>query len=337
MKAGWQDSSADEYLRVLPAFGVTHLCAPKWPYWEKGEDWSVEGLTRMRERVESHGMHLDMVALPLTSADVPDQPFPHIMLGKSPGRDREIEQICEMVRNVSRVGIPAAKYNLAILGRDDQDHTDSTRGRGGALYNTFVFKKSSRDLPLTEAGPVTEETIWERITYFLQRVVPAAEEYKVKIACHPHDPPMPREKGSRGIHTVLGSVDGLKRFVDIVPSKYHGLNFCQGTVSEMLDNPGKGIFDVIRYFGTRGKIFNVHFRNISGHFLNYRETFPDDGDVNMIQAMRVYKEIGYEGMIMPDHLPVIEGDQDQKQAFAYAYGYIQALIQMNLSPSRVSV
>jgi len=130
------------------------------------------------------------------------------------------------------------------------------------------------------------------------------------------------------VHRVLGSVDGLKRFIEITPSPYHGLNFCQGTVSEMLDKPGEQIFDVIRYFGTRGKIFNVHFRNIRGGFLNFQETFPDDGDVNMIQAMRVYREIGYDGMLMPDHVPRIDGDAGGKQAFAYAYGYIQALIQM---------
>ena len=65
---------------------------------------------------------------------------------------------------------------------------------------------------------------------------------------------------------------------------------------------------MIRYFGTRGKIFNVHFRNIRGGFLNFQETFPDDGDVNMIRAMRVYKEIGYDGMLMPDHVPRIDGD-----------------------------
>lgn len=85
---------------------------------------------------------------------------------------------------------------------------------------------------------------------------------------------------------------------------------------------------MIRYFGGRRKIFNVHFRNIKGHFLNFQETFPDDGDVNMIQAMRVYKEVGYDGMIMPDHVPKIEGDASGHQAFAFAFGYIQALIQM---------
>ena len=120
----------------------------------------------------------------------------------------------------------------------------------------------------------------------------------------------------------------LERFIEIAPSPYHGLNFCQGTVAEMLANPGQEIYDVIRYFGSRGKIFNVHFRNIKGGFLNFQETFPDDGDVDMLRALRVYKEVGYEGMIMPDHVPQIAGDSGGAQAFAFAFGYIQALIQM---------
>jgi mannonate dehydratase len=127
---------------------------------------------------------------------------------------------------------------------------------------------------------------------------------------------------------VLGSVEGLKCFIDTVPSPYHGLNFCQGSVAEMLKDPAREIDDVIRYFGTRKKIFNVHFRNIRGGYLHFRETFPDDGDVDMLRALRVYKEVGYEGMIMPDHVPHIEGDTGSAQAFAFAFGYIQALIQV---------
>jgi mannonate dehydratase len=179
---------------------------------------------------------------------------------------------------------------------------------------------------LTEAGPVNADDYWERIYYFVKRVIPVAEEYKVKMACHPHDPGMPREKGYRGVSTVLGSVEGLKRFVEITPSRYHGLNFCQGTVSEMLKKPGEEIFDVIRYFGSRGKIFNVHFRNIRGGFLSFQETFIDDGDVDMLKAIRVYKEIGYDGMLMPDHVPKIAGDAKGFQAFAYTFGYIKALL-----------
>jgi mannonate dehydratase len=111
-------------------------------------------------------------------------------------------------------------------------------------------------------------------------------------------------------------------------SPYHGLNFCQGTVSEMLKDPNKEIHDLIRYFGTRKKIFNVHFRNIRGGVGDFQETFPDAGSVNMIEAIKTYQEVGYPYMLMPDHVPQIPGDTGGAQAFAFAFGYIQALIQM---------
>ncbi len=324
MKAGTQHDSSDEALRVMAAFGVEHICSTL-PSAKLDEQWSVEDLTKLRERVEGHGIKLDMVPLPMTSNYITKFEYPDILLGRSPGRDRAIDDICQMIRNAAKAGIPALKYNLNILG---VVRTESTRGRGGSRYSTFVYDKAPQDPPLTEAGPVSDDAYWERITYFLDRVIPVAEEHKVRMACHPHDPGMPRVKGYRGVHTVLGSVDGLKRFIEIKPSAYHGLNFCQGTVSEMPHDPGREIFDVIRYFGGRRKIFNVHFRNIRGRFLNFQETFPDDGDVNMIQAMRVYKEVGYDGMMMPDHVPKIEGDAGGRQAFAFAFGYIRALIQM---------
>lgn len=322
MKVGTQHSDADDVLKVMAAFGVRHICS-RLPSRSLDEKWSVEGLLRLRERVESHGIRLEMVPLPLSSLPIEKVEMPNIMLGRSPERDREIDQICQMIRNVSRAGIPAVKYNLSILG---VVRTEPTPGRGGARYSTFVYEKAKQEPPLTAAGRVTEEIAWERITYFLERVVPVAEEYKVRLACHPHDPGMPKGKGFRGVERVLGSVEGLKKFVSIRESPYHGLNFCQGTVAEMLENPAHEIFDVIRYFGERKKIFNVHFRNIKGKFLNFQETFPDDGDIDMLQALRVYRDVGYDGMIMPDHVPRIEGDTDSRQAFAYAFGYIQALL-----------
>ena len=323
MKLGTQHDSSDDVLPVLAAFGVNHICS-SLPSARMDENWSVEELKKLRERVESHGVKLDCVPLPLSSAYITKSENPNIMLGKSPERDREIDNICQMIRNASQAGIPMLKYNMSILG---VVRTEPSRGRGGAMLSTFVYDKANQD-KLTEAGPVSEEQAWERITYFLKRVIPVAEEHKVKMACHPHDPGMPKDRGFRGVHRVLGSVDGLKKFVDIAPSKYHGLNFCQGTVSEMLKNPGAEIFDVIRYFGSRGKIFNVHFRNIKGGFLNFQETFPDNGDVNFVKAIRVYKEVGYDGMLMPDHVPKIQGDKGGAQAFAFAFGYIRALIQM---------
>jgi mannonate dehydratase len=325
MKAGHQNHSSDADLRVLAALGVNHICSAL-PSRTFDDNWSVEGLTRLRQRVEGFGIKLDMVPLPLSSSPIDRAENPHIMLGKDPERGREIDQICQMIRNAADAGIPAVKYNLTLLG---VVRTGTSAGRGGARCSTFDYERAreKEGAPPRESGPVSEEQMWERITYFLERVVPVAEKAKVRLCCHPHDPAMPRDTGYRGIQRVLGSVDGLKKFVDIMPSKYHGLNFCQGTVAEMLKEPGKEIFDVIRYFGSRGKIFNVHFRNIKGGFLNFRETFPDEGDVDMLKALRVYHEVGYDGMIMPDHAPQIEGDAGQAQAFAFAFGYIQALIQ----------
>jgi mannonate dehydratase len=322
MKVGTQHDSSDETLAVLAALGVTHICS-RLPSTRLDEQWSVDGLTRLRDRVESFGIRLDMVPLPLSSLDTAHAEMPNIMLGKSPERDREIDDICRMIRNASRAGIPALKYNMSVLG---VVRTEPTTGRGGARYSTFKYEKARQEPPLTQAGPVPPDAYWERITYFLDRVVPVAEESKVRLACHPHDPGMPHDRGYRGVHTVLGSVEGLKRFIEIHPSPYHGLNFCQGTVAEMLDDPGREIFDVIRYFGLRKKIFNVHFRNIQGRFLDFRETFIDDGDVDMLEAVRVYREVGYDGMLMPDHVPKIAGDAEGAQAFAYTFGYIKALI-----------
>jgi mannonate dehydratase len=323
MKVGTQHSDSDDALKVLAALGVNHICS-SLPSPRLDDKWSMDGLKRLREHVEASGIRLEMVPLPLSSLPIEKVEMPNILLGRSPDRDREIDAICEMIRNCAAAGVPAVKYNMSILG---VVRTEPTRGRGGASYSTFVYDKARQD-SLTAAGKVDADLFWERIDYFLTRVVPVAAEYKVRLACHPHDPGMPKGKGFRGVDRVLGSVEGLKRFVALHENPYHGLNFCQGTVSEMLEDPNREIGDVIRYFGSRKKIFNVHFRNIRGRFLNFQETFPDDGDVNLWNVLRVYQEVGYDGMLMPDHVPHIESDAGGRQAFAYAFGYIQALLQV---------
>ena len=322
MKVGTQHGDSDEILRFMAAFGVNHICS-RLPSDRMDDKWSVDALSRLRERVESFGLTLDLVPLPLSSNELEKFEMPNIMLGKSPDRDPEIDDNSQKNRHTSRAGIPRLPYNRTFIG---VPRSAPTPGRGGASYSTFVYDQAKQDPPLTKAGPVSADAYWERVTYFLERVMPVATEHKVKMAFHPQDPAMPADRGFRGVHTVLGTVDGLKRFVTIAESPYHGLNFCQGTVSEMLHKPGVEIFDVIRYFGSRGKIFNVHFRNIRGGFLNFQETFIDDGDVDMLRAMRVYKEIGFDGMMMPDHVPSIAADARGAQAFAFTFGYIKALI-----------
>lgn len=323
LKLGTQHGDSDDILKVMAALGVNHICAVP-PTGTGGEDWSVEGLARKREHIESFGVKADALRL-LYPSYIAKSQIQNVMLGKSPERDREIDAVCDKIRNAAKAGFSLLTYNLTMLG---VVRTEPTVGRGGATYSTFRYEKTKDRDTLTEAGTVSAEQSWERIGYFLKRVLPVAEEYKVRIACHPEDPAMPEPQGYRGVHRVLSTVDGLKRFMELSPSAYHGLNFCQGTVSESLKQPEEEIFDAIRYFGSRGKIFNVHFRNIRGGFLNFQETFPDNGDVNFIRAIRTYKEVGYDGMLMPDHVPKIEGDASGRQAFAYCFGYIQALIQM---------
>jgi mannonate dehydratase len=321
MKIGTQQGDADEMLRVFAAFGVNNICG-SLPSATLDEAWSVDALSKRRERVEAHGISLDMLPLPMSSHEIRTAELPAIYLGASAERDRDIDAICQMIRNCARAGIHQVKYNFTLLG---VVRTGAASGRGGARYSEFVYAGAKQDPPLTIAGPIDADTYWERITYFLGRVVPVAEEYKVKIGCHPQDPGLPRGSGWRGVDAVLASPDGLKRFVSIKESPYHGLNFCQGTVSEQLEKPGEQIYDVIRYFGSRGKIFSVHFRNIEGGLLNFRETFIDNGSVDMLRAMRVYKEVGYDGMMMPDHVPAVPG-LDSMTGFVFAFGYIKALI-----------
>jgi mannonate dehydratase len=324
MKLGCQSGpTADTHLKYLARYGVRHICG--YPEIAGGRLYAtVEELERMCDLAGKNGISVDCVAPPwLDSTHIDIEEHPAIMLADSPQRDRDIEALQTYVRNCGTVGIPVMKYNLNLLG---VLRTVRTPGRGDSTYSTWRLKEASPSSPLTRAGRVDEDRFWERITYFLERLIPVAEESKVHMACHPHDPGVPPD-GYQGVQRVLGTVDGLKKFIGIKANPYHGLNFCQGTVSEMLNDPGKEIYDVIRYFGSRGKIFNVHFRNIRGHRDDFVEVFPDEGDVSFVKAIQVYKEVGYSGMLMPDHVPQATADPDDLQSFAFCYGYIRALIQ----------
>ncbi len=324
MKLGCQSAPTNEtHLKYLARYGVRNICG----YPEIAGDRlyaTVDELSRMRDLADTCGISIDCVAPPfLESSHIDHTPHPAIMLADSPERDRDIEAIQNLIRNCAAAGIPAIKYNMSLLG---VLRTGRTPGRGDATYSTWRLADAHPDPPLTRAGRVDADRFWERITYFLDRVIPVANEYKIRMACHPHDPGVPPE-GYQGVVRVLGTVDGLKRFVSIQESPYHGLNFCQGTVSEMLDDPRREIFDVIRYFGTRRKIFNVHFRNIRGRRDDFQEVYPDEGDINFVGALRVYIEVGYPYLVMPDHVPQAANDPAGLQSFAFCYGYIRGLLQ----------
>ena len=224
IKLGTQHDSSDATLRVLAALGVNHICSgfPPQNSTRTGPLKGSHAYASASNHSASRSRRSRCLSARATSLNLK---IPNIMLGKSPARDREIDEICQMIRNCREGRNSDGEIQPYRSGRGADSPTP---GRGGATYSTFVYEEAKQEPPLTEAGPVSAESMWERITYFLKRVVPVAEENKVKLACHPHDPGMPADRGYRGVHRVLGSVDGLKRFIEIGPSPYHGLNFCQG-------------------------------------------------------------------------------------------------------------
>jgi mannonate dehydratase len=323
-------------LQHFKRHGVDHICG----YPDDAANpstWTVESLSALRDRCAGEGVSLDMVEFPMLSSASIDTLTPQhdmnpqlvaglgkaIMLGKDPERQREIEFVQTIIGNCAKAGIPAVKYNMNLIG---VLRTADTPGRGGARNSTWRLADAKEEPALTAAGVVSGDTAWERITYFLERVVPVATEHRIRLACHPHDPGVP-PRGFRGVVRVLGTVDGMKRFVDIASSPYHGLNLCLGSTAEMLQDPARQIHEVIRYFGERQKIFIIHFRNIRGRRDDFQETFPDEGDMDMVAVMRTLKQVGYQHMVMPDHLPRHDDDPRGDQAFAYAYGHIKALLQ----------
>ncbi len=285
--------------------------------------WHADALCRVREQVEAAGLRLGAMHLPLTSAGIERQLWPGIMRG-TPERDRELEQVARCIRAAATAGVPTLLYNLAIL--PVVRTRARTPGRGGLGYSHFDYATLAADPPHPDA-PLSPEQAWERIDYFVQRIIPVAEEYRVRLGCHQHDPGMPPGRGYRGIERVLGSIEGVQRFIGLHPSPYHGLNFCQGTIAEMCAEPEQ-VYEAIRYFGGCQRIFWVHFRNIRGGFLNFDEVLPDEGSVDMVQALLTYLEVGYDGVLDPDHVPASSLDTPYgHRARAFCYGYIRGLLQ----------
>ncbi|MFO7698499.1 MAG: mannonate dehydratase [Anaerolineae bacterium] len=324
MYLGAQLPYTHEHLAFARQMGVTHVDVTPLEQLglEKGY-WEADALLRVREVVEAHGLILAAMHLPLTSAGIDRQIWPQIMLG-GPERDRQIDQVNLCIENAARAGVTTLLYNLAIL--PVVRNPKRAPGRGGVTYSHFRYDEVKNDPPLSYA-PVSAEDAWERIGTFIERVIPVAEANGVRMGCHQHDPGMPEGVGYRGIERVLGSIEGVKRFVSLSDSPYHGLNFCQGTISEMCTHPSQ-VYDAIHYFCERDRIFWVHFRNIRGGFLAFDEVFPDEGDVDMVRAIRTYRDAGYDGVLIPDHVPHSDLDTAYNhRAHAFSYGYIRGLIQ----------
>ena len=278
-----------------------------------GGHYGFHDLVLLRRRVEDAGLILAAVE------NVPWEWNDKIKLGL-PGRDEQIDSWCKTLRNMGAAGIPVFGYNFRPPSRTGYGYRTSqtAHGRGGARVSSFDYDLIE-GAPPGEYGEITDEQMWDNLTYFLKAVIPVAEQAGVRMALHPDDPPV---SPIEGVARILGSHAGLRRLVETVPSDCNGLDFCQGAVAAMPES----VLDAIRYFGSRNKIVYVHFRNISGTAPRYAETFIDEGYVDMAEAMAAYKEVGFSGTMIDDHVPTMSDDPEKYRSRAYAMGYIKALM-----------
>ena len=280
---------------------------------------SVDGLTydytrliQLKTRIENAGLRIAAIQ------NIPTSWYDKILWGLD-GREEQLQNYCQTIDNVGRAGIPILHYNFhAIRVWRTSRHT---RDRGGALVTSYDHALMENAPP--EGGrELGYEELWQNFELFLKRIMPVAEKAGVKMALHPDDPPVTPIAGAA---CLFIDVPAFQRVLDMAPSPSNGLLFCQGCYMEML---GSKVFDAIRHFGRQGKIFYVHFRNVAGQMPSFRETFIDSGDLNMFEAIKVYQEIGYNGVMIPDHLPHIINDTPLgHQSNAYAIGYMRGIMQ----------
>ena len=213
-------------------------------------------------------------------------------------------------------GVPTLGYNFKPIGNF---RTTSATGRGGSKYSTFDYGEWQRTKGEWPDKQIDEASMWANIQYFLERIVPEAEACGVRLALHPDDPPIPEAMG--GAMRIVSTLDQYERIFGMAPSDANAMLFCQGCVTEM----GVDVYDAIRRIGSQGKIVYVHFRNVKGSGHYFEEVFIDEGDVDMLKAMQVYKEIGFQGPFMMDHTPSIPGQHGGLAGHALAAGYMRAM------------
>jgi len=300
----------DEMLTYIKQLGADDFLmnTPDLP----GEhQWEYEDLKNLVDQANSHETRL------MALENVPVPFYVEAMLAL-PGRDKQIEHMKTTIRNMGKAGIPILGYHW-LPNKVWRAKVPATL-RGGATATRFDMEEH-KDAPLTHDREYSEDEMWANYDYYMERILPVAEEAGVRLALHPDDPPV---KSLGGVVRIFGNFEGFKRAMDQWDSPYHGLDFCMGCWSEMGPD---GVLDAIRYFGPKGKIIYVHFRDVQGKVPRFNESFIDEGNLDTFEVVKTLHEVGFDGFMITDHVPRMVDDTGWgHRGRAYAIGYIRALI-----------
>ncbi|HZO57437.1 MAG TPA: mannonate dehydratase [Bryobacteraceae bacterium] len=245
-----------------------------------------------------------------------------------PGRDAKIEEYKQFLRNLSAAGLTYTTY--AHMGNGIWSSQRETT-RGGAPARAFhqatakgYWGRQTFEPPLSHGRKFTKEELWENYTYFIKQVVPVAEEVGIRIGIHPDDPPVPELGGVP--RNIFGNFDGYMKALAIANSPNVGVCLCCGTWMEGGKFMGRDVFQAAREFQKLGKLWKIHFRNVTGPIPDFVETYVDDGYTDMKKLMRTLVEIDFRGNLIADHVPEMKGGR--YAGWSYSLGYIKALYDM---------
>ena len=302
----------DERWQLAKQMGVTSAVIHPLEIGDGRTEWSYDDLNGLDNWLADAGLDFTVLegSVPITD---------RVRLGLD-GRDEDIARFEQFLRDCGAVGVPVVAYDwmAGVRWARTEAHVDA---RGA--YTTGYDDAKMQDGPAPPAAEATHEQVWEALEYFLERVVPVAEEAGVKLALHPDDPPRPEV---RGIPRIVTNPAAYDRVLDTVDSEYNGLTFCQGNFTAM----GVDVPETIRHFGDR--IHFAHFRDVEGDADRFVETWHDDGPTDMLAAMRAYEEIGFDGPMRPDHVPTMAGEDNSNPGYhtkgrLFAIGYMRGLLE----------
>ncbi len=278
------------------------------------QPWDYLPLLRTKKKYEDAGFKLAVIES--------RPPLENAKRGQ-PGGEAEIDTVCTLIENMGKLGIPVYCYEW-MCSQNWMRTSTTTPSRGGSVVTSYD-NALMKDAPVVPLGAISEEKLWETLEHFLKRVLPVAEKAGVKLSMHPDDPPL---SPIRGVGRIMRSVENYQRLLDIAPSPMNTITLCQGNFTLMTDD----LPSVIRKFGTQGKISFVHFRDVRGTPEKFEETWHDDGKTNMLECMKAYRDIKFDGVLRPDHVPTVEGDSNSNAGYSsigrlFAIGYIKGLRQ----------